>query len=185
MSDSGLTCTGHGAGDPSAAEIKGFFASSAAKASLVASDSGVSLRIAGSSPRPWPQVAAAARFRGRSDHRILRCTGGSGKAGSICHFCISPCFTVFGGSQKNPDAGKHSSKSAIVTSLFACPNPSNLGLESSVPICELLADKAQEKRQIDCILRKRRICRLAQAHGGHVHHRMASFMSCTWRSLLT
>ena len=32
----------------------------------------VSLEIAGSSQRPWPQVAAAARFRGRSDHGTLR-----------------------------------------------------------------------------------------------------------------
>ena len=32
---------------------------------------GVSLRIAGKSQRPRPQVAAAARFRGRSDHGTL------------------------------------------------------------------------------------------------------------------
>ena len=56
----------------SAAEIAGFFASLAAKKSLAASDFGVRLKIAGSSQRPRPQVAAAARFRGRSDHGTLR-----------------------------------------------------------------------------------------------------------------
>ena len=55
----------------SAAEIAGFFASPAAKKSLAASDFGVNLKIAGSSQRPWPQVAAAARFCGRSDHGTL------------------------------------------------------------------------------------------------------------------
>ena len=55
----------------SAAEIAGFFASPAAKKSLAASDFGVSLKIAGSSQRPRPQVAAAARFCGRSDHGTL------------------------------------------------------------------------------------------------------------------
>ena len=55
----------------SAAEIAGFFASAAAKKSLAASDFWVTLKIAGSSQRPWPQVAAAARFRGRSDHGTL------------------------------------------------------------------------------------------------------------------
>ena len=58
----------------SAAEIAGFFASPAAKKkSLAASDfGGVSLKIARSSQRPRPQVTAAARFRGRSDHGTLR-----------------------------------------------------------------------------------------------------------------
>ena len=32
---------------------------------------GVSLKIAGNSKRQWPQVAAAVRFRGRSDHGTL------------------------------------------------------------------------------------------------------------------
>ena len=41
------------------------------KKSLAPSDFGVSLKIAGSSQRPRPQVAATARFRGRSDHRTL------------------------------------------------------------------------------------------------------------------
>ena len=40
--------------------------------SLAASDFWVTLQIAGSSQRPWPQVAAAARFCGRSDHGTLR-----------------------------------------------------------------------------------------------------------------
>ena len=56
----------------SAAEIAGFFAAVAAKKSLAASDLRLILKIAGSSQRPWPQVAAAARFRGRSDHGTLR-----------------------------------------------------------------------------------------------------------------
>ena len=33
---------------------------------------GIILKIAGSSQRPRPQVAAAARFRGHNDHRTLR-----------------------------------------------------------------------------------------------------------------
>ena len=57
--------------DHSAAEIAGFFASPAANKLLAASDFGVSLKIAGSSQRPQLQVAAAARFRGRSDHGRL------------------------------------------------------------------------------------------------------------------
>ena len=60
----------------SAAEIAGFFASPAAKRSLAASDFGVNLKIAESSQRPWPQVAAAARFCGRSDHGTLRLSPG-------------------------------------------------------------------------------------------------------------
>ena len=66
----------------SAAEIAGFFASPAANKSLAASDFGVNLKIAGSSQRPWPQVAAAARFCGRSDHGTLRST-------TSCHFHCS------------------------------------------------------------------------------------------------
>ena len=49
-----------------AAEIARFFALPAASKSLAASDFWVSLKIAGR-----PQVAAAARFRGRSDHGTL------------------------------------------------------------------------------------------------------------------
>ena len=50
----------------SAAEIARFFASPATK------KLGVSLKIAGSSQRPRPQVAAIARFCGRSNHGTLR-----------------------------------------------------------------------------------------------------------------
>ena len=65
------TVAADGARNHSAAEIAGFFASAAAKKSLAASDFWVNLKIAGSSQRPWPQVAAAARFCGRSDHGTL------------------------------------------------------------------------------------------------------------------
>ena len=56
----------------SAAETAGFFASPAAKKSLAASDFWDQPQIAVKSQRPRPQVAAAARFRGRSDHGTLR-----------------------------------------------------------------------------------------------------------------
>ena len=42
------------------------------KKTLAASDFWVTLKIAGSSQRPWLQVAAAARFCGRSDYGTLR-----------------------------------------------------------------------------------------------------------------
>ena len=49
----------------------GFSLRRSQKKSLAASDFWVTLKIAGSSQRPWPQVAAAAGFCGRSDHGTL------------------------------------------------------------------------------------------------------------------
>ena len=54
-------------GNHAAAEIAEFFALPAGKKK----SPGVSFKIAGSSQRPRPQVAAAARFRGHSDHGTL------------------------------------------------------------------------------------------------------------------
>ena len=56
----------------SAAEIARFFALPAANNRFPLAIFGVCLKIAGSSQRPQPQVAAAARFCNRNDHRTLR-----------------------------------------------------------------------------------------------------------------
>ena len=50
---------------------QGFFCFASQKKSLAAAIFGVSLNFTGSSQRPRPQVAAAARFRGRNDHGTL------------------------------------------------------------------------------------------------------------------
>ena len=57
---------------------QGFFASPAVKKNIASRKRfwGVASKlIAGSLQRPWPQVVAAARFRGRSDHGTLRSFG--------------------------------------------------------------------------------------------------------------
>ena len=62
---------------------QGFSLRQPQKKSLAASDFWVTLKIAGSSQRPWPQVAAAARFCGRSDHGTLSCPCVRGIFGKI------------------------------------------------------------------------------------------------------
>ena len=96
------------------AEIAGFFALAAAKKLLAASDFGVSLRIAGKSQRPRPQVAAAARFRGRSDHGTLR--------------LVTKSMTVYFGSRKLNSqlpfaVGKGFALSALLTRFSVCNSP--------------------------------------------------------------